>query len=72
MIYGRYTASGQSGLDVDLDLCGGHSHDSYGYHYHPDSETRSGSSSLASRKEDFIFKRFQKCFFLCMIRVASL
>jgi len=35
LIYGRYTASGQPGIDVDLDLCGGHEHDSLGYHYHP-------------------------------------
>ena len=35
LIYGRYTAAGQPGIDVDLDLCGGHSHDAFGYHYHP-------------------------------------
>jgi len=34
-IYGRYTSSSQDGYSLDLDSCGGHTHDPYGYHYHP-------------------------------------
>jgi len=48
LIYGRYTAAGQPGIDVDLDLCGGHSHDAFGYHYHPSVESRAGSSTMTS------------------------
>lgn len=33
-VNGRYTASNQDGITVDLDACNGHSHGSFGYHYH--------------------------------------
>ncbi|CAK9078357.1 unnamed protein product [Durusdinium trenchii] len=62
LVYGRYTASNQPGIDVDLDLCGGHSHDSYGYHYHPSVETRSGSSQLVSGDYTAYYLGPKKCF----------
>jgi hypothetical protein len=33
-IYGKYTSVNQVGESIDLDDCGGHSHEPYGYHYH--------------------------------------
>eukprot|EP00743_Colponemidia_sp_Colp-15_P007064 GILK01007622.1.p1 GENE.GILK01007622.1~~GILK01007622.1.p1 ORF type:complete len:406 (-),score=30.97 GILK01007622.1:187-1383(-) len=38
-VYGRYTTASQPGVNVALDNCGGHDHDSYGYHYHASVET---------------------------------
>jgi len=33
-IYGRYLSETAPGYSTALDICGGHSHDSYSYHYH--------------------------------------
>ena len=33
-IFGRHLSTSASGYSNTLDVCGGHSHDSYGYHYH--------------------------------------
>lgn len=62
LIYGRYTASGQPGIDVDLDLCGGHEHDSLGYHYHPSVESRTGSSVMVTGTYTAYYLGPKKCF----------
>lgn len=42
-IYGRYTSTSQDGHDVDLDDCGGHTHNDLAYHYHPNVVQRTHS-----------------------------
>ncbi|CAE7242175.1 unnamed protein product, partial [Symbiodinium natans] len=61
-IFGRYSESGQPGIDTDLDLCGGHSHDSYGYHYHPSVETRTGSGAMVTSSYTAFYLGPKKCF----------
>jgi hypothetical protein len=45
LIYGRYLNVSSQGYSIDLDICGGHNHDTFGYHYHAQVLTFTAPSS---------------------------